>query len=132
MGFSDAGWTEHQQIGALFEPGVASGESLHLRFRDHRHGVEVEGVEGFSGRQAGLGEMSGEAASTSIGEFLLGERGEEARGGPAFLVGGGGERAPDELDAGEAQFGEKKIDASGVDFVVRLHAAAPSREASAS
>lgn len=34
--------------------------------------------------------MSGEAALTSIGEFLFGERGDEARGRPAFLVGGGG------------------------------------------
>lgn len=103
-----------------------------MRLRDHRHGVEVEDVERFSGRQARLDEMPGEAALTSIGELLLGERGEEARGRPAFLVGRGGERAPDELDAGKAQLGEKKIDAGGVDFVVRLHAAAPSREASAS
>ena len=93
---------------------------------------EVEDVECFAGRQARLGEMPGEAALTSVGELLLGERRKKARGRPAFLVGGGGERAPDELDAGEAQFGEKEIDASGVDFVVRFHAAAPSREASAS
>jgi hypothetical protein len=132
MRFSDAGWTEHQQIGALFQPRVAGGESLHLRLRDHRHGVEVEGIEGLSGRQARLGEMSGEAALPSIGEFLLSKRGEESCGGPAFLVGCGGKRAPDELDAGKAQFGEKEVDAGGVDFVVRLHAAAPSREASAS
>jgi len=70
----------------------------------------------------------GEAALTSVGELLLGERGNKARGGRAFL----GERAPDELRAGEARFGKKKIDACGVDFVVRLHAVAPSREASGS
>ena len=70
--------------------------------------------------------MPGEAQLTAIGEFLLDERGEEARGGPAFFVGGGGERAPDEFDAGEPQFGQEKVDAGGVDFVARLHAAAPS------
>ena len=93
---------------------------------------EVEDVECFAGRQVRLGEAPGEAALTSVGELLLGERRKKARGGPAFLVGGGGERAPDELHAGEAQLGKKKIDACGVDFVVGLHATTPSREASAS
>jgi hypothetical protein len=32
------------------DPGVASGERLHLRFRDHRHCGEVKRVEGLAGR----------------------------------------------------------------------------------
>ena len=112
-----AGWPKQQQIGALFEPGVASGE----RLGDHWHGVEVEGVQALAGWRPRFGEMTGEAALASVGDLLLGERGEEARGGPALLVGGGGERAPDEPDAGEPRFAEHEVDARGVTGVAPPH-----------
>jgi hypothetical protein len=38
--------------------------------------------------------MALDAASTAIGRFVLGERGEEACGGPALLVGLLGELGP--------------------------------------
>jgi len=50
MRFSAAGRPEAEKIGALFDAGVASGERLHLRFRDHRHCGEVKRVEGLAGR----------------------------------------------------------------------------------
>jgi hypothetical protein len=51
MRFSSARRAKTKKIGAVFEPGISAGECLHLRFGDHRHGVEVERVEGFSRRQ---------------------------------------------------------------------------------
>jgi hypothetical protein len=50
---------------------------------------------------------------------------EEAGGGPALLVGGLRQGGPDELDAGQAQLAEQQVDAGGVDFVDRFHAASP-------
>ena len=58
---------------------------------DHRHGVEVEAVEGLAGEQPGLGEMALDAAAVALGDLVFGEGGEEAGGGPALLVGPGGE-----------------------------------------
>src|SRR5260370_4025998 len=42
MALAGAGWAEQEQIGAVFEPSVASGERPHLRLADHRDGREVE------------------------------------------------------------------------------------------
>ena len=53
------------------------------------------------GRQAGFGEMALDAAAIALGEFVLGDGGEEAGGGPAFLVGLLGEFGPYELDGGQ-------------------------------
>ncbi len=97
----------------------------HLGLGDHRHGVEVEGVEGLSGQQPGLGEMALDAAAVAFGEFVLGDRGEEAGGGPAFLVGLLGELRPHDLDGGQAQLVEQQAEPGGVDGVGRLHAASP-------
>jgi len=80
-------------------PSPAS-EGLNLRLCDHLHGVEVESVEGLSLGQTRFGKMPGDAPLTSVGEFLLDGRGEEARGVRAFFVCGGGKRATDEFDAG--------------------------------
>ena len=113
MRFSAARRAETQKIGALFDPGISGGERLHLRFGDHRHGVEVERVEGFSRRQPRFREIPLEAASASLDHLLFGESGEEASGGPAFLVGGRGESSPDKPDAGKTQLAEQQVDASG-------------------
>ena len=61
---------------------------------DDRHGIEVEIIEGFSNRQVGIEQMAFDASPFAIGEFMLGEGGQEARGWPAFLVGLGGEIGP--------------------------------------
>ena len=98
-----------------------------LRLADHRDSLEVEGVEGLAGRQAGFGEMAFDAAATALGHLVLGEGGQEARCRPAFLVGLGGERGPDLFDGGQAQLGQQQLDAGGVDRVGRFHAASPNR-----
>ena len=125
MGFPGAGRPEAQQIGSLFEPGVAGGERLHLRLRDHRHSGEVERVEGLSRRQSRFVQMPFEAAAVSLHHLLFGEGCKEAGGGPAFLVGCRRQGGPDQLDAGQSQFAEQQVDAGGVDLFVRLHAASP-------
>ena len=101
MALSAAGRAEQQQVGAFLEPAVTGGERHDLGLGDHRHGVEVEGVEGLARQQAGLGEMALDAAAVAFGQFVFGEGGEEAGGGPAFLVGLFGElRATCSLMAG--------------------------------
>ena len=102
MRLAAAGRAEHQEIGALVEPAVAGGERHDLSLADHRHGVEVEAVEGLAGRQSGLVEMTLDAPARAVGHLVFGERGEEARGGPAFLVGSRGEVGPDGLDGRQA------------------------------
>jgi hypothetical protein len=64
MAFSAAGRTEQKQVGALGQPAVAGrcGHDLGLGLGDHRHGFEVEGVEGLSRWQAGLREMALDAS----------------------------------------------------------------------
>ena len=93
VALSAAGRPEEEQVGALGEPGVAGGDRHDLRLGDHRHGLEVEGVERLAGRQAGLGEMALDAPAVALGEFVLGDGGEEAGGGPALLIGLLGEAA---------------------------------------
>ena len=117
MALAAAGRAEQQDIGALVEPAVAGGKRHDLRLADHRHGVEVEGVERLARRQTGLGEMPLDAAATAIGHLVLGERREEAGGRPAFLVGCCGELGPHQLDGGQAQLAEQELDAGGIDGV---------------
>jgi hypothetical protein len=70
----------------LADPAVPGADRQDVRLGDHRHHVEVEAVEGFPGQQLRLREMASEAAAVTLGDFVLGEHGEEARGGPGFLV----------------------------------------------
>jgi len=82
-----AAWsTDEEQIGALADPAVPGTDRQDMRLGDHRHHVEVEAVEGFPGQQLRLREMASEAAAVTLGDFVLGKHGEEARGGPGFLV----------------------------------------------
>jgi hypothetical protein len=46
---------------------------------------------------------------------VLGQRREESRGRPTFLVGLRGDLRPDRLDAGQAQLIEQQFDARSVD-----------------
>ena len=71
---------EREQVGALGQPAVAGGDGHDLRLGKHRHGLEVESVEGLSGRQAGLGEMAFDPSPASFGQFVFGDGGEEACG----------------------------------------------------
>jgi hypothetical protein len=82
-------------LAPLFEPGVAGGEGVDLGIRDHWHGGEVEAVEGFARRQSGFLQVTLEPSPASLHHFLFGERGQEAGGGPAFLVGRRRQRGPD-------------------------------------
>ena len=77
-------------------------------------------VERFAGGQSGLDQVALDAAARAVGDLMLGERGQEARGGPAFFVGLRGDLGPDRLMAGQPQFVEQKFDARGVDGVVAL------------
>jgi len=70
--------------------------------------------------------VAGDAPAGAFGELVLGQRREEAGGGPALLVGALGEGGPDMLDGGQAQIAEQQTEAGGVDGVGRGHAPAPS------
>ena len=94
MALAGAGRAEQQEIGALLEPAIAGGERHDMRLADHRHGLEVEAVECLAGRQPGLGEVALDASPGAIGDFVLGEGGQEARRRPAFLIGPLGEAWP--------------------------------------
>ena len=123
MRFAAARRAEEDQVGAFFEPGVASGKRHDLGFRDHRHGVEVEAVEGLGRRQAGVVEMAGYAPARALGDLMLGQGDEEACGGPSLLVGARGEVGPDELDRRKAQLDQEQGEPGGVGRV-GLHATA--------
>jgi hypothetical protein len=125
MGFACAGRPEAQQIGPLFDPGVAGRERLNLSLGDHRHGGEIEAVQGLSRRQSGFLQMALEAPAVALHDLLLAERGQEAGGGPALLVGGRSQRRPGQFDARQSQLAEHQLDAGGVDLVARVHAASP-------
>lgn len=71
--------------------------------------------------------MTFDAASGALGHLMLGEGGQEAGRRPSFLVGLGGKVGPDQLDRRQAQFGQKQLDAGGVDGIGGLHAALPAR-----
>ena len=66
-----------------------------------------------------------DAPAAPIGHFVLGERGEEACGGPTLLVGLLRELGPHQLDARQAQLGQQQFDASSINLVVAGHAATP-------
>ncbi len=85
MGLSPAGRAEGEEIGAGLEPSVAGAEGEDLGLGDHRHGLEGEGGDGFSGRQPGFEEVALDAPAVALGDLVLGERGEEACGGHASL-----------------------------------------------
>ena len=125
MALSAAGWAEQEQVGAGLQPGVAGGDRHDLRLGYHRHGLELERIEGLSRQEAGLGEMALDTAAVAFGQFVFGDRGQESSGGPSFLVGLIGELRPHDLDGRQAQFVEEQGEPCGVDSGVRFHAASP-------
>jgi hypothetical protein len=98
----------------------------HLSFAHHWHGIEVEACEGFADRQPRLGEVTLDAAAVTVGNFVLGQHGQEASSRPAFLVGLRGELGPHGFNGRQAEFGEQEFDAGGIDGIGRFHAKPPS------
>ena len=126
MALAAAGRAKEQDIGALIKPAVAGGERHDLRFADHGHGVEVEGVEGLARRQSRAGKMPLDAAPAAVGYLVFGECSQEAGRRPALLVRTRREGGPHQLDGGQAQLAQQEFDAGSFDGVVARHAA-PSR-----
>jgi hypothetical protein len=58
---------------------------------------------------------------------MLGDRGREAGRRLSFLVGLRGKVGPHQLDRGQPKFGQKQLDAGGVDGIGGLYAALPAR-----
>jgi len=69
--------------------------------------------------------MALDAPAGAFGQLVLGQRGQEARRGPAFLVGAHGEVGPDGLDGRQPQLVERQGQTAGVDGIGGFHAAAP-------
>jgi len=115
---------DEDQIGAFVDPAVAGTDRHDMCLGDHRHDVEVEAVEGLSGQQLRLGEMTREAPAIALGDLVLGERGEEACGGPTFLIRPLGEVRPILLDRGQSEVVEHQRQPGRVDALG--HAASPS------
>jgi hypothetical protein len=57
-----------------------------MRLGNHRHRLELEGVESLARQQSGFDEMALDAAAVAFGNLVFGKRGEEPGRGPAFLV----------------------------------------------
>ena len=131
MRLAAAGRAEQQQIAAVLEPGIAGGKRHEMRLAEHRHGGEIEGVEGLAGRQASLGKMALDAAAGALAYLQLGERGEQPRRRPALLVRACGDVGPHAADRRQAQLVEQHGQPGGVDFDA-AHAAASTRSAPSS
>ena len=114
MAFAGAGGSEEEEVGASGEPAVPGGEGHDLGLGEHGDGGELEVGEGFAGEQACVVEVAFDAASGALGEFVFGECGQEACGGPAFGIGAFAERAPQLLHGGETEFGEHQLQGDGV------------------
>src|ERR1700679_2974052 len=118
-----AGSTDQNQIGALVDPTVTSADRHYMRLGDHRHRLELEGVESLARQQPGFDEMALNATAIAFGNLVFGERGEEASGGPAFLVRPLGKGCPALLDRGQPEVVEQQRQPGPVDGLA--HAAAP-------
>ena len=119
MALSAAGRPEQQQVCAFLQPGVTGSDGRDLGSGNHRHGLEGECIEGLSGKQACFGKMPLDAAAITLGQFMLGDSGQEAGCGPTFLVGLLGELGPQQLDGWQSQFVEEKAEPCGIGYVVR-------------
>ena len=86
MRLSRAAWPEYQDVGALFDPGIAGSKCRQMRLAQVRRGSEVEARQRFAGRQVGLGQMTGDPPRCPLGKFVLAQRGEKARRAPALPI----------------------------------------------
>ena len=120
MALAAAGWAEQEQIGALANQLSPAVSAMTCALESIGTASKSKRVEGLSGRQASLGEMAFDASPAAFGEFVFGDGGEEAGGGPSFLVGLFGKLRPHQLDGGQAQLVEQEADARGVDGLGRV------------
>ena len=104
------------QIGTLLEPAVTGGERHDLRFGDHRDRLEVEVRQCLARRQLSLREVTFDAASSPVGQFLLDEGGQRIGRRPSFLIRLPGELRPYGLDGRQAQLREHDREPGGVDL----------------
>ena len=132
MGLAGAGRANEQQVGAFVEPAVAGAEGHHVRLGEGRHDGKVEVVEGLAARQPSFAKAALEAAPGTVRDFVLGQGGQQAGGGPAFAVGLGGELGPQRLDGGQAQFAEHQVERRSIDGGRSTHAAPAGGVASSS
>lgn len=114
---------EQQDVRSLGEPAIAGGDRHDLCLGDHRHGVEVKAAERLSRWQPRLGEMALDAAAIALGKFVLGNRGQEARRWPPFLVGPFGKIRREDLDGRQSEFIEQRAEPGCVDGEGVSHAA---------
>ena len=63
-----------------------------------------------AGRQAGLGQMTGDPARRPLGQLMLAQRGEKAGAAPALAVGAAAELLP---DAGRSSAGAASVSITG-------------------
>ena len=117
MRFATAGSADEQQIGALVDPAVAGADRQDTRLGEHRHEIEVEAVQRLAGQELRLREVTREATAVAFRDLVLGKRGEEACGGPAFLVRPVGQCWPILLDCGQAKIVEHQCQAGVVDVL---------------
>ena len=126
MALAAAGRAEQQEIGALLEPAVAGGERHDLRLADHRHGVEVEGVERLARRQSASARWRSMRRRPRSAISCSASAARKRAAGQPSLSACCGELGPDQLDGGQAQIGKQEFEAGGVDRIGRLHATPPS------
>ena len=123
MGLAGSGGADEQEVGALVEPAVAAAEGHHVRLGEGRHDREVEAVESLAAGQPSFAEAALEAAPGTVGDFVFGQGGQQARGGPAFAVGLCGELRPQRLDSRQAQFAEHQVERRSINGVRSTHTA---------
>jgi hypothetical protein len=97
---------DSDQVGAAVDP-VSGGEGFDPTSGHGAQSLKVEGCEDLAARQAGLDEVTLDAAGFAFGELAFRQLGKEPGGGPAFRVGVLGEGLPVGLEeAGQAQGSE--------------------------
>ena len=106
MAFPTAGRSEEEEVGALAEREVPGREGHHLGLGEHGDGGELEVGEALAGEQPGVAQMPLDPPAGALGEFVLGQRGEEARRRPALRIRPLAELLPQLLHGGQAQFAQ--------------------------
>ena len=93
--FPPPGPADQDEVGALASIQLSPAQSA-ITWALESIGVAAKSKPSrvLPGEQAGVGEMALDAAPVALGDLVFGERGEEAGGGPAFLVGALGEGGP--------------------------------------
>ena len=115
MGFSGAGRTEQQDVGAPCQPGVALGQGQDARLADGWNGGEVERLDGLAEGQPGFEEMARGSALGTLGDLVLEQGGEGPCGGPALAIGRLGDGGPKAGDGGQAELGQHRRQPGGID-----------------